>query len=137
MDLAFRGVDIGAAYRRREWRKLLNLIDHLPRASHYRAAVANDEQLAERVAEQMVGKESEPMAPPLDEWSTDSELLAAIFDRLGNLLQVHVASIPGNKAPQISPWLRPVTAMQRAAEQAKKAKRWVEYQSIVDRIVVK
>lgn len=44
------------------------------------------------------------------EFSPETELLAAVFDRLGELIKVQVAASGSKKKPKIKPWTRPETA---------------------------
>jgi hypothetical protein len=62
-------------------------------------------------------------------WSPDTELLAALYDRIGNLIAVQVIR-GGGKAPKIDPWPRPETAGRRVAQRRGIAR----HQSLVDRL---
>lgn len=111
-DLHDRGVDLLDLWRghRLSPRKALNLIDGLPSHSAYREALALDEELAE------VDAESDAPAaayrPRITEWSPTEQLLAAVFDRLGEVVATLVATAGGKpKLPQS--WPRPETAMER------------------------
>jgi hypothetical protein len=106
-------------------RKVLNLIDRLPSNSHYIAAIANDEELAD-------GAEGEaaPSAPPLTEWSPVVAALAAVADRLSTLINVQVAR-GGGQTTKIAPYPRPVTAAQRIKERNKLTR----HQELVARLI--
>jgi hypothetical protein len=90
---------------------LLNLIDHLPRNSFFVAALAGDDELAKTMPNFGDGDPVQSLA----EWSPEKEALAAIFDRLGTLIQATIAA-GGGKPPALAPFPRPETAFQRAKE---------------------
>lgn len=118
-DLAFRGVDLAQLWRQRRWRFLLNLIDHLPRDSAFIEALAEDDELADRnVARPDNGRRR---TPPISEFTPDVELLAAVYDRLGNLITVVAATAGSKRPPKPKPWPRPVTAIERARHRRAKA----------------
>jgi hypothetical protein len=80
----------------------------LPRNSFFVEAVSKDEELAQAMPES-----DEPPEERLSTWSPEREVLAACFDRLGEVIRALVA-VNGGKPPNITPYPRPVTAMQRA-----------------------
>jgi hypothetical protein len=98
----------------RRWRFLLNIIDHLPRTSHYVAAVADDDE----VAEQSVGQNAAPTVP-LTEFGPLEERLNVMIDRFGELISLEVAKATQKKPRPVKPYPRPVTASQRAAQRRK------------------
>ena len=91
------------------WGFLLNLIDHLPRTSAYVQAMADDEELAAELPEDEGGPRRDV---PLREWSSQVELQAAIFDRLGELINAVIVG-NGGKPSRVDPWPTPVLASQR------------------------
>lgn len=99
-------------------RTLLNLIDHLPRNSHFAEATAQDDELAEGLLDRPEG--GRPAAPPMTEFSPEAEVLAAVVDRLGELIRTYAAANGGNPPP-LKLWPRPVTAADRAHARARKA----------------
>lgn len=105
---------MGELWRSRQWRKLLNLIDHLPMGSFYNEARGDDEELAQLLADQPVPEHVERMS----QWSHTDVLLAAIYDLLGSLLYVDIASNSkqGSAIPRIDPFKRPVTKAQLVRE---------------------
>lgn len=110
-DLAFRGVDLGHLWRSRQWRKLLNLIDHLPGHSLYAEAVSQDE-----VAAQAYLDSDSPAgtvaSPRLSDFTPETAALAAVFDRLADVISATVAAA-GGKPPKTQPYPRPVPATSR------------------------
>lgn len=115
-------------WRTRRWRKLLNLIDGLPRNSAFVEAVANDEQ----AAQQLLQQQPEASAPGvrLSEWSPEREILADVVDRLGNVIQAVIAAA-GTKPQRMAPAARPVTAVMRLRKQ----RRVEQHQRLVARVL--
>ncbi len=95
----------------------MNLIDRLPRASHLRHELSQDEDLARRQAEM---EDRHPVRTPdisppvpLTEWTTEAEFLAAAVDRLGELAAL-IASTHAEKRVSPPPRMpRPSTALAR------------------------
>jgi hypothetical protein len=108
-------------WRRGQWRKLLNLIDHLPRNSHYSQAVSLDPEHARLIAEaQESGKVKSSPAPPMATWSPETERLTAIIDLLKHLIYL-TSAVNGGKGKSPDPELRPESAMTKIkAEQRQK-----------------
>lgn len=121
-------------WQRRSWRRLLNLIDHLPRNSHYGQAVADDEEhakmilAAQREAEKQ-GKKPPPYAPPLTSWSPERETLTEILDAIRGLAVV-TANVQGNHLPMPKPSPRPRTAFDRVQHRM----RMEQHESLVARV---
>lgn len=88
-------------------RRLLNLIDHLPRTSAFSHAQSQDDELAEQAPE----SDAEP-GVPLTEWSPEVEALAVVVDRLADVANAVIAS-QGGKPTRVQPYPRPVTAFDR------------------------
>ncbi len=88
-------------------------------------ALSQDEEIAEELLDEI------PVhVERISIWSPEREVLAAIYDRLGNLLRVTVAASNGIP-PDLDPFPRPVTAHQRL-----RAKRDDEqYESLVERLI--
>jgi hypothetical protein len=111
-DLAFRGVDLAQLWRQRRWRFLLNLIEHLPRTSAFAEAVAEDDELADETVKHLNPDSRRTM--PVSEYGPAVELLAAIYDRLGQQITATVAAAGAKRPPKPKPFPRPVTAIERA-----------------------
>jgi hypothetical protein len=109
----------------RRWRLLLNVIDGLPSNSHYVAALADDEELAADT-----DNVPAPRPPRLTEWSPEVQALAATVDRLGDIVQVLIAS-NGGHAPKIPHYPRPVTA----SERIKQRRRLDTHKALVARVL--
>lgn len=99
-------------------REALNLINRLPRNSHYAAAMADDDDLAD-----LIDEDAPPPKPPLTDWSADHQMLNVIADRLGELLRLTAAANSDKKVPPYKPLARPETALQRKARRRRAAKR--------------
>ncbi|WP_329520503.1 hypothetical protein [Spirillospora sp. NBC_01491] len=102
-------------------RTVLNLIDRLPRDSHYVAAMADDDDLADQLAAREDDKTPAP-PPPMTDWSADQATLTLIADRLGELLTLTAAANSKKKPPSYKPLPRPVTAAQRAKRRRRERK---------------
>jgi hypothetical protein len=102
----FRGV--------RPWPQLLRLVDHLPPLSHFRRAIADDDDLARRAALSAAGRAvSGP--PRLSQWTEMDDLRATLMDGF-QLVQLAIASAhtpKGKSPPKFRPTTRPRTAWQR------------------------
>lgn len=98
------------------WRKLLTLLDHLPASSAYAEAMADDEERAEWLAS--LPQDSTARAPRLSQWTPEVDLLAAILDRLGDVIRATIAS-GGGKPGDSPPYPRPTTAIDRARRTAR------------------
>jgi hypothetical protein len=103
----YPGMDLATEWRSRRWRKLLNLIDWLPRNSPYIEAVANDDEVAASLVDEPSGS-----GPRMSEWSPEREATVDAVDRLGNVLQAIVA-VAGVKPPSVTRMPRPDTAFDR------------------------
>lgn len=130
----YPGIDPGDLWRRRQWRKLLNLIDHLPRASFFTAAVANDDEHVEQIiaARERAGSEQGESGPSLSEYDGVLERLDALVDATNQNTKATIAAA-GAKPPQIPPQQRPETAFERVAHRRKTAK----HQQTVSRMLRK
>jgi hypothetical protein len=111
----------GEGYR--TWRQLRVIVDGLPRqGSHFGEALAQDDELAADViavrGDELGRLPRRAWQPPVSEWSLDRELLAALFDRIGELAaKVHNQTAKhAIRAPKRYP--RPVTAADRAQQRA-------------------
>jgi hypothetical protein len=100
-------------WQTRQWRRLLNAIDHLPRNSFFAEAVAGDVEHAEMVlrAQSNLREEKKPTMP-ISAYSDEVAALAAVVDRLGQVVSVIIAanSPKGSPRHEIEPYPRPETA---------------------------
>jgi hypothetical protein len=126
-DLAALGIDLRAYWRERRWSTLLNLIDRLPRTSHYVEAQLDDEDLAAAILDTNQAVNGRVR---MSTWSHEVDLLAAIHDRLGHLIAVNTAAA-GGKPPTLTPVPRPTTAMDRL----RKRRRDEQHQDLVAKLL--
>lgn len=87
--------------------------------------MAADPEVAEQIlaAEAQASGEPAEWSPPLTEWDTQTALLAEVRDRLGEVIQAVLNTIPvdkGKSRPKFrdKPFPRPVTAVDEARERA-------------------
>jgi len=137
------GADLGTLWRSRQWRLLLNLIDHLPGHSHFSAAVANDEEHAKLLADAMVQRQErgEPGAKAsrsLTGWTPEVAAIADLIDEVKALRHTTVmmgmdSKQPAPKPPE--PYLRPGSALQDALRRAEHNRRQAAHDSLVARML--
>jgi hypothetical protein len=111
-------LDLATEWRSRRWRRLLNVIDHLPRNSHYVEAVSLDEQVAERILNMPDDSVSRPRRR-MSEYSVVVETLSLLTDRVSELIGT-VAASKGLKPRKIPPAPRPETATERLRSQRRR-----------------
>lgn len=139
----FAGEDLVRLWQGRRWRRLLNLIDHLPRHSYYSDAVANDEEharlLAKAQAERKAqGEEEKPWSPPMTMFTPE---VTAIADLIDSVAAMHhtlrlVNSDPKKKQPAPpEPYRRPVTALAGATKRAQFEARKAKHEALVARLL--
>ena len=103
-------------FRARRWRRLLNLIDHLPRTSFLAEAMADDEEAAAQwLAHQEAGGELAARRERWSEWTAERDALERIADALSVLIGVTV-NVHGGKATRTKPGPRPTGAVDRLRE---------------------
>lgn len=100
------------------WAKLDRLIDRLMRMprSQVQLEMAEDDEAAEEYLAEHGDTESVSSRPSLAVWSPEVEYLAAVVDRLGEVIQAVVSTVPKAKPPRIRPLPRPKSAFDRARE---------------------
>lgn len=118
-------LDLGEMVRTGQYRKILNFIDHLPQASHYYQAVANDDEHVELIlkAQEAQGgqPEAEQTGPPLSEWTATVDSLAQVRDLLSQILTVSIAAA-GGKPEKARSAPRPATKFDTVRARKLKAK---------------
>lgn len=125
----YSGLDLGELWGSRRWGKILRLINQLPQASRYYAAVANDEEHVALLVKAQEGQPAKKHTPPMSQWTQETDVLAGIYDGIQHLIGVTVA-VSGNKAPATVPYARPETAFDKVRENQKMQK----HQAVVDRV---
>jgi hypothetical protein len=123
-------LDLATEWRSRRWRRLLNLIDHLPRNSAYFQALSNDDLFAAQMLDQEdTAKAGAKRA--MSEWSVEVELLSSLLDRVGELISVTLAAAGAKKPPKVTPAPRPATAVERVRNR----RRWEKHQWLTARML--
>lgn len=130
IEADLRDIDIADLWARRRWRRLLNLIDHLPVGSFYVEAQADDDEVARLLVNRP--QEERVVPPRLSEWGPVREELVIVADRLGELIALFVSANGGGKV-KLHPRPRPVTALDRARVDQRLAK----HQALVERLIPK
>jgi hypothetical protein len=124
-------VDLAAEFHGRRWRRLLNLIDNLPRNSAYVQAMVEDDDYADAVVAHEKPHERPKPRRYMAEWSVEVELLSSVLDRLGELISVSMVAAGAKKAPKVAPAPRPMTAFERARSK----RRWQNHNALVSRVL--
>ena len=87
------------------------LANALPRASRLRQEMSLDVEMYRAAKEQMPDDVmAPPPAPPMSEYTLEAEILAAVLDRLGEVIQATISAAGSKKKIKIKPWPRPETA---------------------------
>lgn len=115
----YPGIDFGALWRSRRWRKLLNLIDHLPQNTWYHQMVSEDVDHAVMLIKAQEeakrrGHAPPPSGPAMRSWSPEVDALTKVLDAVNNLTFVTAKAGGSKTTKQPKPAPRPETAMERA-----------------------
>ena len=101
------------------WAKFHRLIDRLPWHSHYKRALADDPDLAERAAAGITDLDAvddeKPREISMADWDQFRDLAAAVEDKLSHVVAAVLAPHV-EKMPTIPPARRPKTAYEKAAK---------------------
>lgn len=110
------GMDLHDWFRARyPWDKLLRLVEQLPHWSRYKAAAADDDEMAARLLDAETDEEPRRRHLTLVDWTPERELLTSVAESVRDLHATLLAvnSKDGKrKAPPPLP--RPRTAVERA-----------------------
>lgn len=136
-------VDLDEAWRARRWRRLLTLIDRLPRNTLYSAAVANDPEHVKLLAKEMAARAAEarkdedgPTGPSLSDWSPELDMLAHIADKLDRLIYTTVqVATNGKSGEKPQPHPRPQTALARELRRAERERRQAAHDQLAARLL--
>lgn len=133
--------DLGALWRGRRWRLLLDIIDHLPSHSWYAATASMDEDHAKMLADAIIARQqsdndkSDP-GPSLVSWTPEVAVLNNIYDAIRGVQHAVIAAAVGDKAPKPpEPAPRPVTPLQKALKMAEFARRKRVHESLAARVL--
>lgn len=139
--LARLGADLGALWRERRWRLLLNLIDRLPRATWTHQAMANHPEYAERAAAAIAARrakeDAEEWSPPLVESSPEVMATYSLIDAVNALRATLIManSKPGAQPPKIPPHPRPTSLVTTMLEKAQRQARWSAHEKLAARVL--
>lgn len=112
--MAERGFDLAELWQRERYRFTFNLIRHLPRNSHYMQARMNDDELIEaEVREHGMPERPARADIPLTKFDPTVEALAAVHDRLGEVVAAIAASAGSKRRPKMPAYPRPKTGYDR------------------------
>ena len=140
------GVDLGELWRRRQYRRLLQLIDHLPSHSHYTAAMMDDPEHAKMIAEAQAkasaaGKGgSGDSSPSLTTWTPEVAVMTRVLDAVkGVQHSIVLANADPKKAtPQPpEPEPRPKTLLMRESKRAENQMRQAAHEKLAARMLRK
>ena len=116
---------------------ILDYLEHLPRTSAYKCAVAEDEDLARQVAADITSVDDLPkpsQTPPMREWTPEVEALRDLYDVLDQTLRV-LLKANGGKPAKHKPFPRPMTALAKAIRSVRQKLRYEQHRSLVDRVL--
>lgn len=118
------GVSLAEIVYERRWVELVDLLSQLPQASRFWAAVVDDDEYAEQVAEAYLYRdddEDEPpsWAPPFRDYTAMYQLTTQIYDAVSNLTYT-TAKVNGAKAKKPKPFPTPRTAIDEAKSKAQR-----------------
>lgn len=126
-------LDLATEWRRRRWRRLLSIIDQLPRESRYFEARINDDESVALAMEAEAAAGERANAGPvrrMADWSAEVELLTIAVNRLGEIAQA-VAMLGGAKPGRLPPAPVPTTAFERV----RRRKLMKQHKSLVSRLL--
>lgn len=133
------GVDLDALWRGRRFRRLLNLIDHLPRHTWYSEAVSTDQEHAEMLAKALAeqGDDGSKHSPPMHTWSPEVDMLAKVVDavRSVNHTLAAVNSEKGKAPKPPEPEARPKTALDGIRKAAYHSQRQAKHEALAKRLL--
>ena len=138
------GVDLGALWRARRWRHILDLVDHLPAHSWYAATVSMDEEHAKMMAEAIMARRAqdpdsntlESAGPPLTGWTPEVAALTNVLDAVRGVQHAVIAFQAGKKAPEPpKPAPRPVTPLEKALKRAEFARKKASHDALAARVL--
>ena len=138
-------LDLTAMWQAREFRRLLNFVDHLPANTWYHEAVVNDpdhvRQLveAEEHRKDQAGDEGDgkPPSPPLHSWSPEVAKLTEVLDAVRDVSwKVEAVQSEKGKAPKHPPPApRPSSPLDAARKQMAHERRLKKHKRLAARIL--
>lgn len=143
IDLLQRlGLRLGDLWRERQWRLLLNLIDHLPRTTWTQSAMINHPEYAEHVskhvAKRNLERDPDEFTPDsLVDFTPEAALLMGVIDAVNALRHtLMVVNTPaGKQVPQIPPYPRPRTLVDTMVAKQERMMRWSAHERLTERLL--
>lgn len=130
--------DLGDLWRRRRWRTLLDLLDHLPSHSWFQATVSMDPEHAKMVAKAIASRkdsgEPENKGPHLTAWTPETAMLAKVIDAIKGVSYT-VAAVQGAKPSMPDPEPRPKTPIELEMKREEYARKKAAHEALVARLL--
>lgn len=130
------GLDLIELWRARRWRRLLNVIDRLPQASHYSEQMLNDREVVLEIKkrqherEKREGKKRVVTGTPVSQYTTEVSMLRDIINAV-NSLRAAVIAANGGKPGETKPYPGPITLLDSAEHEIRQS----EHESLVARVM--
>lgn len=137
--LTYANQDLGALWRKRRWRTLLDILDHLPSHSWYSATVSMDPEHAKMVAASIAarkeaGEDTKAAGPHLTTWTPEASLLTSLIDAVRNVFYtVAVTNGAKTEAPQPAP--RPQSQLEIEIKRAEYQRKKAKHEALADRLL--
>lgn len=132
-DLFDRGADLLDWFRgHRPWQQLARLLARLPEGSRYRAAILDDEDLAEQRIAQGLERPTDRSLPPLEGETQDRMLLRAVVSAL--LRVEHAVFAVNAKKGKAGKPPRPLPGPQTAEDRVREAYADADVEDIFDQV---
>ena len=131
IDLRDGGLNLTVEFQARRWRKLLNAIDHLPYACHYREKMLNDPEMARKIAERQA-KQEEGATKRGIRVSEFTQTVALLRDAIMELRLVKSAVIAsgGGRAGNPELYPGPITLLRETEHE----RRMADHKALVARV---
>jgi|SRR5690606_24656588 len=135
IDLRDRGIDLISDFRERRWRRIINAIDHLPYASHFRERMLNDPEMVEMIMKRQMeqekdGKKKSKSGIPVSEYTRVVGIGRDLIQEIRSLRAVVLAVAGGGSKPP-EPYEGPITLLKEAEFNVRQA----QHDSLVARVL--
>ncbi len=136
------GLSLRDLWQNREWRRLLNHIDHLPSNTWSQSQMMDHPEHAARLAESIAsrrlkGELPERPKPGLVAWSPEVDALTTLTDAVNSVRHAVIAvnSEKGKFPKPPEPLPRPETAVARLIATKERVLRWRAHETLVERML--
>lgn len=131
VDLRTVGVDVVTEFQGRRWRLLLNAIGRLPYATHWRQAMFNDPEVAERIVRAQARDKTQSVSGiPVSEFTQTVALLRDAITAMRGV-QATVARVGGSKTATVEPYPGPITLLKSAENSVRQR----DHEALVARVL--